>query len=920
MDGQLSNQASDRPSHTLHEAHEEHEPTSGSAEQQPQFPSNSSSDEVKVPVLLLHGTPLIKVSAKKVQARLFKLDPDQGQIIWESKKSGVIAIESIKEIRAGEDARNYREQFKIASDTENRWMTIIYLADGKYKTLHVIALAADVFRMWFNTLKHLYALRQELMSGVGNLERRQQAWERLYWKSADESGDARLAWVEVKKLCLRLNVHAPEEDLKQRFKEADIHNRGWLDFKDFQRFVKLLKARPELKRLYNSIRGAGVFDFDAFTRFMRQCQKSSLSESELEKMFHRFALIPPQSPALPTNKALPDTLSASPASFAASLPLPSTDDTPSQSSSSDSHLVLPVPSPAPSPQRAPNPLPSESSGSTLSLEGFSSFLLSAENSPFTDHHARVWHDMTRPLSEYYISSSHNTYLVGHQLVGVSTIEGYIRALLHSCRSVELDIFDGDSGPVIFHGKTLTSKVSLREVCLAIAKYAFVASPYPIIISAEVHCSLAQQDQIAEIMKTTFGDALVTAPLQGREVTDTLPSPEELKGRVLIKAKNLYVDETQAILDKAQPFDTESSSTENSISDSEHLRAELKELKTEFEQGLSRARSVLQRVRGQSGASSPSKARRTSNTEPDRPKIKMSFALAALLVYTVGVKCRGFNKKEQYAVEHIFSLSESTANKILKQGMMDLIKHNRTHVVRTYPKGLRLNSSNYDPHRYWAAGAQLVAINWQTFDLGYMINHAMFQRNGRVGYVLKPLALRSSDKTLLARRTEYYFDVTIISAQQLPRAKDKDGREILTKHIVDPFVEVTLLIPDWTHSPFDLETSLSNYSSPTSPGSSASSTARTVTYRTGVVKNNGFNPVWEEALSIPFDCVGEMKDLIFVKFEVKEDDGEEHSPLAVYCSSLGSLEEGFRHLPLHDQQLSQYLFSTLFVQIQVRAVA
>jgi hypothetical protein len=42
----------------------------------------------------------------------------------------------------------------------------------------------------------------------------------------------------------------------------------------------------------------------------------------------------------------------------------------------------------------------------------------------------------------------------------------------------------------------------------------------------------------------------------------------------------------------------------------------------------------------------------------------------------------------------------------------------------------------------------------------MINHAMFQRNGRVGYVLKPLALRSSDKTLLARRTEYYLDVTV----------------------------------------------------------------------------------------------------------------------------------------------------------------
>jgi phosphatidylinositol phospholipase C delta len=93
---------------------------------------------------------------------------------------------------------------------------------------------------------------------------------------------------------------------------------------------------------------------------------------------------------------------------------------------------------------------------------------------------------------------------------------------------------------------------------------------------------------------------------------------------------------------------------------------------------------------------------------------MSMALIALLVYTVGVKCRGINKKEEYAPEHVFSLSENTANKMLRFNMWDLIKHTKTHVVRTYPKGLRLNSTNYEPHRFWAAGAQLVAINWQTF--------------------------------------------------------------------------------------------------------------------------------------------------------------------------------------------------------------
>ena len=113
----------------------------------------------------------------------------------------------------------------------------------------------------------------------------------------------------------------------------------------------------------------------------------------------------------------------------------------------------------------------------------------------------------------------------------------------------------------------------------------------------------------------------------------------------------------------------------------------------------------------------------SSRSGEKPKVKMSMDLVALLVYTVGVKCRGINKKEVYAPEHMFSLSENTANKILKQNMTDLIKHCRTHLVRIYPKGIRIGSTNYEPHRYWSAGAQLVAINWQTF--GMLRLHSIF---------------------------------------------------------------------------------------------------------------------------------------------------------------------------------------------------
>lgn len=93
--------------------------------------------------------------------------------------------------------------------------------------------------------------------------------------------------------------------------------------------------------------------------------------------------------------------------------------------------------------------------------------------------------------------------------------------------------------MIFHGKTFTTKVSLREVCQTIAKYGFVASPYPIIISAEVHCGLAGQDMMADIMIKEFGDNLVRLPVDAegvitREKIEQLPSPDALKGKILLK--------------------------------------------------------------------------------------------------------------------------------------------------------------------------------------------------------------------------------------------------------------------------------------------------------------------------------------------------------------------------------------------------
>ena len=114
----------------------------------------------------------------------------------------------------------------------------------------------------------------------------------------------------------------------------------------------------------------------------------------------------------------------------------------------------------------------------------------------------------------------------------------------------MDIYDGDTEPVIYHGHTLTSKVPLRDIIQAIAKYAFVASPYPIIISAEVHCGLEQQAMIAQIFKGVLGEMMVDAPIYDEKVIEVLPSPDALKNRVLLKVSSESISLARRWADKS----------------------------------------------------------------------------------------------------------------------------------------------------------------------------------------------------------------------------------------------------------------------------------------------------------------------------------------------------------------------------------
>uniref|UniRef100_A0A1A7XCD9 Phosphoinositide phospholipase C n=1 Tax=Iconisemion striatum TaxID=60296 RepID=A0A1A7XCD9_9TELE len=792
----------------------------------------------------------------RVYCRFYTLDTDLSCLHWEPSKKDAdrarLDVFSIREVRTGKSTETFLHNGPLSEHlAEEAAFSIIHGDD--YQSLDLIALSADVANIWVTGLRYLLA-HPSIIGGVGGGvggvgggpgdgggvtvegslgNKMRMEWLAAEFSQVDEDGygivSEDVAVTTVCKLCPGIK----EAKVRLRFKEIQSSKEkltSHVTREEFQEAFCELCTRPDVYFLLVQLsQDRECLDPQDLRLFLETEQGLSLATTEgCWELLKRYE---------------------------------------------------------PSAQGRERGL--------LGLDGFARYLQSSECQLLDPEHLGICQDMNLPLSHYYISTSYRSYLLDDQVHGKADLGGLIRALQTGCRCLELGVTDGPEGEPLLgvdcgteisrHHHHHHAPVTIRSALEVVNKYAFLTSRYPLLLYLCQRCSPAQQRSMAHHLKKVFGSRLYTpealpVSLGGRATT--LPSPEQLKGRVLIVGKKLPPEQ--------EGSEGEVSEEDEEIGGGGPLAGRRMTIPGEEELGMvlvvpppSQPRKLqlhkelsdlvaIARTGSRSFYVQRGNCKQTQQQSPPSSPSSPSSPIAPELPYWT-----------------MCSLGEGEAGRLTSESPEDLVMFTKRTLTRVRPSSVRLDSSNPNPQGYWKGGVQLVALNQQTPGAMLDLHRGRFSQNGGCGYVLRPAVMRDEVSYFSAHThgcvpgvPPQTLRIKVISAHNLPKPQGSGAKG----EVIDPYVVLELHgVP-----------------------------ADCAEQRTRTAAQNQDDPLFDET----FEFQVNMPELALLRFVVLDDDYIGDDFIGQYSVAFECLQPGYRNVPLLGMAGDPLPHTSLFVHVAI----